>query len=199
MAAPGTVEEARSPKRGGTTPGDDASSTRSRHAHRPGLPRNEGQAVALSRRDVLKMSLLAGGAFALPLERTGQALTAPTNHMASSALPLPFTVPFATPSVLAPVRADATTDYYRISMNPFLANVLPGFETPMWGYNSEVPGPTLRATRGRRTVVRFVNNLPAKHPVLQYTPWTSVHLHGSPSLPQYDGYASDITNPGQYK
>ena len=32
-----------------------------------------------------------------------------------------------------------------------------------------------------------------------YTPWTSVHLHGSASLPQYDGYASDITYPGQYK
>ncbi len=26
-----------------------------------------------------------------------------------------------------------------------------------------------------------------------------MHLHGSASLPQYDGYASDITNPGQYK
>ena len=26
-----------------------------------------------------------------------------------------------------------------------------------------------------------------------------MHLHGSASLPQYDGYASDISNPGQYK
>ena len=26
-----------------------------------------------------------------------------------------------------------------------------------------------------------------------------MHLHGHASLPQYDGYASDITNPGQYK
>ena len=37
------------------------------------------------------------------------------------------------------------------------------------------------------------------HPTLGYTPYTSTHLHGSPSLPQYDGYASDVTNPGQYK
>ena len=37
------------------------------------------------------------------------------------------------------------------------------------------------------------------HPTLGYTPWTSVHLHGQASLPQYDGYASDITNPGQFK
>ena len=30
-------------------------------------------------------------------------------------------------------------------------------------------------------------------------PWTSTHLHGAPSLPQYDGYASDISLPGYYK
>lgn len=30
-------------------------------------------------------------------------------------------------------------------------------------------------------------------------PWTSTHLHGSASLPQFDGYASDITNPGEFK
>ena len=47
--------------------------------------------------------------------------------------------------------------------------------------------------------MRQINNLPPVHPTLGYTPWTSVHLHGSASLPQYDGYASDITNPGQYK
>ena len=49
---------------------------------------------------------------------------------------------------------------------------------------------------GRKTKVRFVNKLPLKHPTLGFTPWTSVHLHGSPSLPQYDGYANDITFPG---
>ena len=37
------------------------------------------------------------------------------------------------------------------------------------------------------------------HDRLAYEPWTSVHLHGSASLPQYDGYASDITRPGQSK
>jgi FtsP/CotA-like multicopper oxidase with cupredoxin domain len=37
------------------------------------------------------------------------------------------------------------------------------------------------------------------HPELRYNVWTSTHLHGSCSLPQYDGYASDITHPGQFK
>ena len=62
-----------------------------------------------------------------------------------------------------------------------------------------MPGPTIRVNQGRKVVVRHINKLPAVHPTLGYTPWTSVHLHGSASLPQYDGYASDITYPGQYK
>ena len=48
-------------------------------------------------------------------------------------------------------------------------------------------------------VVRFINSLPAKHPTLGYRPDTSVHLHGSASLPQFDGYANDITRPNQFK
>ena len=47
--------------------------------------------------------------------------------------------------------------------------------------------------------MRQINSLPARHPTLGYKPYTSTHLHGSPSLPQYDGYANDITNPGQFK
>jgi hypothetical protein len=60
-------------------------------------------------------------------------------------------------------------------------------------------GPTIKVRRGRQAVVRQINNLPATHPVLGYESTTSTHLHGSGSLPQYDGYASDITPPGEYK
>jgi FtsP/CotA-like multicopper oxidase with cupredoxin domain len=84
-------------------------------------------------------------------------------------------------------------------MQPTSLEIIPGLRTEMWGYNGMVPGPTFQISQGRHAVVRQINNLPATHPVLKYTPWTSVHLHGSASLPQYDGYASDITNPGQYK
>src|ERR687885_401311 len=44
-----------------------------------------------------------------------------------------------------------------------------------------------------------VNILPDRHPELGYQVWTSTHLHGSCSLPEYDGYASDTTKPGQFK
>ena len=48
-------------------------------------------------------------------------------------------------------------------------------------------------------MVRFINTLPAKHPTLGYRPDASVHLNGSASLPQFDGYANDLTRPGQFK
>ena len=47
--------------------------------------------------------------------------------------------------------------------------------------------------------MRQANQLPSTHPTLGYTPFTSVHLHGSASLPQYDGYANDVTYPGSWK
>lgn len=155
--------------------------------------------MKLNRRDVMKMSVLGGAALALPLERAvGEELTL-ANRIAESALPAPFTMPFRIPPVISPVRSDATTDYFRVSMEPVVAEVIPGYKTPLWGYNGSVPGPTFKVNQGRRAVVRHINNLPARHPDLDYTPWTSVHLHGSASLPEYDGYANDISNPGQWK
>ncbi|MDQ1647396.1 MAG: hypothetical protein QOJ50_3580 [Cryptosporangiaceae bacterium] len=154
--------------------------------------------MALSRRDVLKMGAFGAAAVALPLERAASAKSA-TDRIAASKLPKPYTVPFAAPPVLEPVRRDATTDFYSVTMRPGLAEILPGYQTEVWGYDGIAPGPTVRATRGRPIVMRQINGLPARHPVLGFDAWTSVHLHGSASLPQYDGYASDITSPGQYK
>ena len=52
-----------------------------------------------------------------------------------------------------------------------------------------------RATSSSATSTRC----PTTHPTLRYTPTTSVHLHGNASLPQYDGWAEDLTAPGQFK
>jgi FtsP/CotA-like multicopper oxidase with cupredoxin domain len=151
----------------------------------------------LSRRDALKLSALASAALGLPLSRTVS--TASQNRLAASGLPRPFTTPFGIPPVLTPVSSDATTDYYELEMRQGLASIVPGLSTPIWGYNGIAPGPTIVNRKGRKTVVRQTNSLPAQHPQLGYQPWTSVHLHGSESLPEYDGYASDITLPGQFK
>src|SRR3954447_12202822 len=113
--------------------------------------------MTLTRRDLIKMGMLASGAVALPLERSVTAQTISPSRIAASALPLPFTVPFAVPPILAPVHSTATTDYFRIVMTPFAGEILPGLKTVLWGYNSTVPGPTLLMRQGRRSVVRHVN------------------------------------------
>ncbi len=45
----------------------------------------------------------------------------------------------------------------------------------------------------------MINELPEVHPSLGHNSKTSVHLHGSASLPQFDGYASDTTRRGWFK
>jgi len=100
------------------------------------------------------------------------------------------------PRVAVPDFQDATTDYYSMDMLPLQANIIPGLPTTLWGYDGQVPGPTIDVMKDRKVVVRHSNLLP-DHPQLAYRTQTSVHLHGSASLPQYDGYASDVT-PQQY-
>src|SRR3954453_9444482 len=153
---------------------------------------------SLSRRDALKVSLLGAAAIALPFQGILTAKSA--SRIASSKLPRPYSQPFKTPPVLQSVPGpDPMTDYFVLRQQAFVGQILPGVNTPLFGYNGSVPGPTIKATKGRRTVVRQINQLPAKHPTLGYVPWTSTHLHGMPSEPQYDGYAGDNSMPGQWK
>ena len=153
--------------------------------------------MALSRREMLTFGALTGGAMLIPLERS--VLAAGQSRIAESALPAPFSVPFALPPVATRVKYDDTTDYYALTMREQATQIIPGYQTRIWGYNGSFPGPTFDVQQGRKVVVRHGNRLPPSHPTLGYTPYTSVHLHGSASLPQFDGYASDVTYPGSWK
>jgi len=153
--------------------------------------------MSVTRREMLTFGVLSGGAMLIPLERSVQAAT--QNRIAESALPQPFTVPFAVPPSAMPVTSVGTTDYYALTMRQANATIIPGYQTAVWGYDGSFPGPTFDVQQGRETVVRQTNQLPAAHPTLGYTPYTSVHLHGSASLPEYDGYANDVTYPGSWK
>jgi len=154
--------------------------------------------VGVTRRDVIKISVLSGAAVGLPVSHAlGDSVSG--NRIAESRLPKPFAAQFTQPPLMPIFRADSATDVYRVDMRPFQAEIVPGLKTDLWGYNGTYPGPTIVTQLGRPSRVRQINNLPSLHPTLGFTPWTSVHLHGHASLPQYDGYASDITNPGQYK
>ena len=95
------------------------------------------------------------------------------------------------------------------------ANIVPGLKTPVYGYAYiddlgvkrpvRVPGPIIDVDRtdatnlGLPVKVRVINRLPDTHPQFGHDFKTSTHLHGSASLPQYDGYADDVTYPGFYK
>jgi FtsP/CotA-like multicopper oxidase with cupredoxin domain len=139
----------------------------------------------ISRRDALKLAALAGGAILLPVGFQYRGYAQRTDQRV-----VPFTLPFRKPKVLKPVRSDSTTDYYQIAMQKAHIEILPGRTTEIWGYNGTFPGSTIIQRKNRRSIVRFINYLNTN---------TSVHLHGMPSLPQYDGYAEDLIRPGYYK
>ncbi|HEX3790346.1 MAG TPA: multicopper oxidase domain-containing protein [Pseudonocardiaceae bacterium] len=101
-------------------------------------------------------------------------------------LPQPFRTELPVPSVLAPVRTDATTDYYEITQRSAALRILPGLTTQAWTYQGSFPGPTLKSTSGRHTVVTHTNQLP--HP-------TVVHLHGGHTPTDSDGYPTDLIHP----
>ena len=154
--------------------------------------------MALSRREMLTFGALTGGAMLIPLERS--VLAAGQSRIAESALPAPFSVPFALPPVATRAKYDGTTDYYALTMREQATEIIPGYQTRIWGYNGSFPGPTFEVQAGSESgCATTATGYRPSHPTLGYTPYTSVHLHGSASLPQFDGYASDITYPGSCK
>jgi FtsP/CotA-like multicopper oxidase with cupredoxin domain len=166
--------------------------------------------MELSRRDLMKYGVLGSAALLLPVERLARTQLRINDRMPTSGLPKPFTLPFQTPPVPTPVKS-GNYDFYTMHMRASSVNVLgPGKpNTVIWGYAmtdqagnvspATTPGPTIHVERGRRVAVRHFQSLPATHPDQLYPSTTSVHLHGSASLPQYDGYASDTTATGHFK
>jgi spore coat protein A, manganese oxidase len=152
----------------------------------------------LSRRDLLKVGLFSSAALMLPAERVARTKLAIANRLPQSKLPAPFTMGWKTP-LPAPKVSVGDTDYFTITQQQVKAQILPDRQTTIWGYNGMTPGPTIYVEQHRKAVVRQICALPDRHPELGYNVWTSTHLHGSCSLPEYDGYASDITTPGAFK
>ncbi len=105
-------------------------------------------------------------------------------------VPAAFSVPLPIVPTLAPTSSDETTDYYDITMEVGQKEIIPGFLTTIWGYNGIYPGPTIRARRGRKVVIRQVNNLPES---------MSVHLHGGHTPSVSDGLPVDLIGPGAMK
>jgi spore coat protein A len=162
--------------------------------------------MELSRRNVLKAGGLGGlgvAAFAVPLGQTLQGKSA--SALRSENFPLPYTSAFARPPVLQPYETTRDSDgaplqKFEVTQTVGSAQILRGgLRTTVLGYNGAVPGPTIHVDRGTRAVLKVRNQLPPLHPRWAYRMDTSTHLHGSASLPQFDGYANDVTYPGYKK
>jgi len=158
--------------------------------------------MAVSRRQVLLFGAagVAGmGAMALPLNAV-QAKSA--SRLRDEDMPRPFRAEFVQAPVLRPSLRTIDPDdgspveHYTVTQSAGMANILPRHRTPILGFNGIFPGPTISVDQGTKAVLRVRNQLPPTHPQFGHLMATSTHLHGSASLPQYDGYANDLTNPG---
>jgi FtsP/CotA-like multicopper oxidase with cupredoxin domain len=158
--------------------------------------------MTISRRQVLLLGGLGAagaGLLTLPL-RDVEAGAA--SALDPGELPRPFQTPFVQAPILRPDRSSidpvdgALVQHYTVAEIAASAAILPRLKTPILAYNGIFPGPTVSVEQGTKVVLRVRNQLPPKHPFDGHPLYTSTHLHGSASLPQYDGYANDLTNPG---
>ena len=163
--------------------------------------------VMTSRREVLKISGLGAlGAVGLSaITGVGEASSSgTTSKLAPKNTPVPFTGIFQRPPELKPYATgvDGQGPFEKFAVTARLGQlpILPGLLTTVAGYNGLFPGPTIRTRLGTRAEVRIRNGFPAS-PGLVYPQGIDLatHLHGSGSLPQYDGYTNDITVPGFVK
>ncbi len=145
----------------------------------------------LSRRQLIKLGLLTGGAVVLPWHRVlGHTAHGEGGPVAASPAVEPFRVPLPIPPVLSATKTADGVELYEVTMKEAVARILPGRETPVWTYQGLFPGPTIKARTGEPVVVRQTNHLGVP---------TSVHLHGARTPAGSDGHPLDLIEPGGTK
>ncbi|WP_239125661.1 multicopper oxidase family protein [Catellatospora bangladeshensis] len=97
-----------------------------------------------------------------------------------------FTRPLAVPP-LAPSRLEGGRRVFDLRAQAGTHDFGRG-TTPTWGFNGDVLGPTLRATRGEQVVVNVTNGLDQT---------TTVHWHGMHLPPEMDGGPHQLVAPGR--
>lgn len=102
----------------------------------------------------------------------------------------PFKVPLRIPPVLQPIKRSGDREFYVTTMRKARARILQDKSTPVWAFDGQFPGPTIKATRGQEIVVRRHNRLDV--PV-------TIHLHGGKVRPSSDGQPMDLIEPGDHK
>ncbi|MEM7062137.1 MAG: multicopper oxidase family protein [Cyanobacteria bacterium P01_B01_bin.77] len=162
-----------------------------------------------TRRDALRLGLLSAGSLlswgqggnnALADGCDPHGLGEPPgpyiNSRFSPEIPL-FDRPFEPMQMLPAKSVNSNLNGYTITMKKAQVEILPGKPSEAWTYNGQIPGPLIRQTQDKRSVVRFINQL-GNDDQGRGIP-SVIHLHGVASLPQYDGYAEDLIPPQHYK
>ncbi len=151
----------------------------------------------LTRRTALQRGFGAVGGLAFVCSFNHKELKAPLASRTSAFVRSASTTPFdpfqadlPRPRVIKPVSTTGDYDQYEITAQQATAEILPGYDTPILGYNGTYPGPTFRATRGRPIQVKFTNQ--AGRDLV-------THLHGGVTPASSDGYPADIFANGTSK
>jgi FtsP/CotA-like multicopper oxidase with cupredoxin domain len=159
--------------------------------------------MKMTRREALVLGGLGAlGAISIPFSPIA---AKDASELPSGSRPEPFRAAFRTPPVLQPVRTGTDpgdgrpVNFYDLTERISSRNIVPGLATTILGYNGIAPGPTISIDQGTHSVLTVHNQLRSTHPVFGTPTSTSMHLHGSVSLPQYDGYANDLSEPGYRK
>jgi spore coat protein A, manganese oxidase len=113
--------------------------------------------------------------------------TSAGKRAAAAAAAEPYQAELQVPPTLVPVSATATEDRYEMTIREGRAEILPGTLTPVYGYDGVYPGPTIRARKGRTTVIRQTNALQFQQ---------NVHLHGGLVPAASDGHPMQLIAPG---
>jgi spore coat protein A, manganese oxidase len=137
-----------------------------------------------TRRDALKLG--AAGFAGLSVLGIANRTSAAGRAVAAAAFE-PYQAELRIPPTLVPVSTTATEDRYRLTIREGRAEIVPGTLTPVYGYDGIYPGPTIRARKGRNSVVEVTNAVSFDQ---------NVHLHGGLTPPASDGHPDQLIAPG---
>jgi spore coat protein A, manganese oxidase len=142
----------------------------------------------LTRRDVMRRMTSLALVCSFGAVKTTRRDTTSAAIRAQAAAPFePFQAELPIPPELVATSRRRGRETYELVVRRGTAEILPGLETPVYGYDGLFPGPTIRARKGRETVVRQRNELDFD---------VNVHLHGGAVPAKHDGHPIQLISPG---
>ena len=137
-----------------------------------------------TRRDAMERGMASIAALCLLPAAATRTVAVRTSAAAAAE---PYQADLQLPPTLVPVSSTATEERFELTIREGRAEIIPGELTPVYGYDGVYPGPTIRARKGRTTVVNVTNGLSFHQ---------NVHLHGGLVPAASDGHPMQLIEPG---